>query len=429
MQKRRFEELEGLRGVAAVVVAIYHFLLGFYLFAFFGPQGNSVQHFRLEDNFYGSIFASFFSGSFAVAIFFVLSGFVLSVGFYQSRKIAIIKKLAAKRYLRLMLPALASTLGCLFIISFGVLKIQEAGAITGSSWLLSSWNFAPSFFDALKSGVIDIFISGSSAYNNVLWTMAIEFAGSFLVFGYLALFGLQKRRWVGYGILLVATFNTWFFAFIAGMIIADLYTNNKMRLERRSWILLAPLLLLILWMGGYPVYGGDTAPLYGFLNQVASSVHWNIMLLTTGAILLMTAVLMVQQFAQFFSKKSLVVLGKYTFSLYLVHLPVLYTVGLSTFLFFYNTFGIGYNAAVLVAFVSFTLVTAGVAVLFERYVDVPSMALSSKFAHFLLKDEEFRVSAKKIKEYIWRVRRYNKPTSEAQPNNLKANLVESLPTE
>src|SRR4051812_4008381 len=104
----RFAELEGLRGVAAIMVVLYHFLLAFYSLAFLGiGNGYEVaQHMRLEDNLYGNPIMAFLSGSFAVAIFFVLSGFVLSIGFFATKKHEILQKLAAKRYLRLMLPAL-----------------------------------------------------------------------------------------------------------------------------------------------------------------------------------------------------------------------------------------------------------------------------------------------------------------------------------
>lgn len=96
MQKKRFNELEGLRGVAAVVVALYHFLLAFYAIAFFGPAAGSVQNMRFEDNLYGNPIMVFLSGTFAVGIFFVLSGFVLSIAFFQTKKSEVVKKLATK---------------------------------------------------------------------------------------------------------------------------------------------------------------------------------------------------------------------------------------------------------------------------------------------------------------------------------------------
>ncbi len=198
-QKKRFDELEGLRGIAAVVVAVYHFLLVFYVVAFLGAQSGNVQNMKLEDNLYGNPLMVFLSGPFAVAIFFVLSGFVLSIGFFQAKSIETVKKLATKRYLRLMLPALASILLAFIIITIGISRIHEVATISHADWLVNVWLFSPDIFEAMRSGIYDIFIKSGSAYNSVLWTMMFEFTGSFLVFGFLALFGNLKRRWVLYG--------------------------------------------------------------------------------------------------------------------------------------------------------------------------------------------------------------------------------------
>jgi len=92
----RFMELEGLRGVAAIGVVLYHFGLSFYTLAFWGPGVTSVQNMRYEHFLHGNPAMVFLSGTFSVAIFFVLSGFVLSIGFFQTGKLEIIKKLAAK---------------------------------------------------------------------------------------------------------------------------------------------------------------------------------------------------------------------------------------------------------------------------------------------------------------------------------------------
>lgn len=70
----RLLALEGLRGVAAIVVVIFHALLIFYEYMIFGPSATSVQHMPLEDNLFASPLRIFFAGTFAVAIFFVLSG-------------------------------------------------------------------------------------------------------------------------------------------------------------------------------------------------------------------------------------------------------------------------------------------------------------------------------------------------------------------
>lgn len=384
MQKHRFEELEGLRGVAAIIVVIYHFILAFYAVLFFGIGAQRLQHMRFEDNLYGNPLMVFVSGPFAVAIFFVLSGFVLSIAFFQTGKLSIVKKLAAKRYLRLMLPALASILIACFILMAGVSFLKEnVAAISGSGWLERSWSVVPNVFEAAQSGMFDIFMKEGNSYNNVLWTMVFEFAGSFLVFGFLALFGKLKYRWVVYGFLGFATFNTWFFAFIIGMLMADLYANGYLKPKRHSWFLIAPVLILSLVFGGYPAESVK-GTIYQYMTIGGLGIDWTVVYLTFGAIGLVGVILLTEQIAAVFRRRAISKLGKYTFALYLIHLPVIYTFGMAIFLIFYKAAGLGFNVSVLLTLIASAPIIAGAAILFEKYVDAPSIKFSTYISNILL---------------------------------------------
>lgn len=420
MNKNRFNELEGLRGIAAIIVALYHAVFAFYIVAILGHtdgQGISfVQNMRFEDNLYANPIMVFLSGTFSVAIFFVLSGFVLSVGFFQTRKLEIIKKLAAKRYLRLMLPALASIMICLLLIGLGFSRVQEGAAITHSNWLLGSWNVMPNFFSALYDGVIGIFTQGQNSYNNVLWTMTTEFAGSFLIFGFLALFGTLKNRWILYIALIIITLNTWFMAFAAGMILADLYTSGILKQKRRNLSYLA-VLGTGLFLGGFPLTHSnvslDGTP-YGFLVIPGIPIYWNSFWLSIGAIILVATVLSVTQLANIFRHRYISKLGKYTFSLYLTHLPILYTFTMFCFLELRLRFGLGYNASALIAIALSVPVVIIVAWAFEKYVDGQSIRFSSFVANKLLSGESLTIPYKKIKRRVRTfVRKVTRPKNTA----------------
>jgi peptidoglycan/LPS O-acetylase OafA/YrhL len=375
-------ELEGLRGVAAIAVAFYHYLLAFYAMIFYGPIDNVVQNMRFEDKLYGNPITVFFSGTFAVAIFFVLSGFVLTIGFFQTGKVDIIKKLAAKRYLRLMLPALASILICYVLFKFGINHIKEAGAITQSWWLKTTWDFAPHLKDAILGGVWGIFTLPENRYNNVLWTMQIEFMGSFIVFGFAAIFYKAKYRWVLYSALLIAFFNSWLLPFVIGMALADLYANGRIKSIRNPFIA-AGLVLGGLFMGGYPLnLVKGTA--YQFITIPELAIHWNILYLTLGASVLVFAVLSVSNLAKFFQHKYVSIIGKYTFSLYLVHLAVLYSFTTFIFVVLHSNLGLSFNLSALASIVASVPVVAVATVLFERFIDAPSIRLSSYVANVVL---------------------------------------------
>ena len=383
-ESNRLLALEGLRGIAAIVVVIYHVLLIFWCYTIYGPVGNNgIMNMHLEDNLFANPLTVFFSGPFAVAIFFVLSGFVLSIGFFTTGKVEIVKKLAAKRYLRLMLPALASVMIAWIILTLGFSHNSQALPLTHSVWLEGQWNFSPNFFEAIHQGTWGIFVSGAISYNPVLWTMMYEFAGSFIVFVSLMLFGKLERRWIVYGFLLLLTFSTWFMAFIAGMILADLYAKKRFPFNGSSSKFMVFILLLGLFLGGYPVFAPTEASIYNTLRLPMYIDAQNLIIYTSiGAVLVIIGSLAIPAVTKFLSHKYISGLGKYTFSVYLVHKLVLFslTTGL---LAWFITF-MGYNQAALLSILISIPVIVLSTYLFERYIDAPSIHVSGVFANWLL---------------------------------------------
>ena len=379
----RLLALEGLRGVAAIVVVIFHALLIFYEYMVFGPSVASTQHMGLEDNLFGSPFRIFFAGTFAVAIFFVLSGFVLSIGFLSKGKKIILQKLALKRYLRLMLPALASVMIAWLLITIGFSHNAQAQTITHSTWLAQMWNFTPNFFDALQQGTWGIFATGEDSYNPVLWTMMYEFIGSMVIFFVLSLFGGMKHRWVVYIFLIFLTYQTWYLGFIIGLILAELYVKKWFPFNKPSVKLMVFLLIIGLFLGAFPTTPFADSSIYATLRIPALAIGpMNSLYLSIGAMLVVIGVLTIPKITQLMASKRVSVLGKYTFSLYLVHKLVLFTV--CTGLFVLIEPAIGYNKAAVVSILVSVPVIFLSTVLFERYIDAPSIRISGMFANWTL---------------------------------------------
>jgi len=388
MLKKRFDELEGIRGVAAIVVVIDHFLYSFYALAIAGATLVGTQHIRFENHLYGNPIMVFASGTFAVAIFFILSGFVLSIGFFSTGDMDVVRKLAAKRYLRLMIPAVVSVLLCYLLLTFfGQDKLRAVAAITGSNWLAGIWVFSPNLLEAIKSGVVDIFFVSGNKYNGVLWTMMFEFFGSFLIFGFLAIFGKTKNRFFLYIPLLVVFINTWFLPFVIGMVMADLYAQGKLKAKNIKWPIVTLLVAIALFLGAYPILS-PVGTIYQYLTVPGIDINWQMLWLTIGSTALVGIVLCVEQVGSFFASPKVAFLGKYTFSLYLVHLVVLFTFTMAAFLFLYGRLGFGYNVSAILSMLMSIPVVIALTVLFEKYVDAPSIKLSATFSIILLSEKK-----------------------------------------
>jgi peptidoglycan/LPS O-acetylase OafA/YrhL len=116
--KRFYPELESLRGVAAVLVLGLHVILATMVLGLEHPAPGMVERLGLPSALFAGISLMIFNGRSAVIMFFVLSGFVMSVGF-DTAKALDLRTYAAfliKRLFRLM-PAIWAAV--LFAVALG----------------------------------------------------------------------------------------------------------------------------------------------------------------------------------------------------------------------------------------------------------------------------------------------------------------------
>ena len=179
------------------------------------------------------------------------------------------------------------------------------------------------------------FVGGEIPYNPVLWTMKIEFYGSMLVFAMALLFGSQRNRWTFYLAAAVFFFNSYYLAFIIGMVFADTF-NNKMPLFKTSnKMILSIILILGLFLGSYPVSTVPNDSLYGFLNNglfQTPKMTYHII----GAGMIMYVLLNSRWLQNIFSSPVPAFLGKISYSLYLIHFLVISSFTSALFLFLYS---------------------------------------------------------------------------------------------
>lgn len=366
------------------MVVLFHVILIFYPALFYNGETNYATHgAEVLGGFYGNPFLGFLNGTFAVAIFFVLSGFVLSVSFFHKKQQSIINRMALKRYIRLMLPALASVLLVWLVLSIGVQSVTKdvVEPITHSGWLSRQWDIIPSLTDALYQGLYGAFFTKSLEYNPVLWTISIELIGSFLVFSLLTLVGLNKRRYWVYLLLYIFLATTWYGAFIIGVVLADIYANKGFGGLNSRLVALG--MVAGIFLGGYPS-GGVEGTLYEYVKLGVMPNGLNrIFFLTIAAALVVLATLALKSVANFFSSRLIGGLGKYTYALYLTHMPVIFTVTTGVFLLLFTTYDMSYAKAALISAVATVPALILVTYLFERYIDAPSIRLSSRFADWI----------------------------------------------
>jgi peptidoglycan/LPS O-acetylase OafA/YrhL len=168
--------LDGLRGVAALVVFIGHLALVVLpdLLGVSGTYGWSIWLTAIGK----SPLAVLWNGNAAVCIFFVLSGYVMTE-FASGTKLSLPAQ-AIRRYLRLAIPILITSSFAWLLLSYGLMRNAVNPDVTGG-WLGSWYRFEPSFPDMIQEALFGTFATGSNAYNCNLWTMNAELAGSLYI--------------------------------------------------------------------------------------------------------------------------------------------------------------------------------------------------------------------------------------------------------
>jgi peptidoglycan/LPS O-acetylase OafA/YrhL len=126
----KLAELDGLRGVAAVIVVAWHFA-----YAFLPERIGIVPPFDPEAGIVGSPAFALLDGPGAVMLFFVLSGHVLPLAYFRSGRTEVVLRAVAKRWFRLVGLALIAAVGSYLLFRFGLYHYREAAAVTQSNWL------------------------------------------------------------------------------------------------------------------------------------------------------------------------------------------------------------------------------------------------------------------------------------------------------
>ncbi|KAK7959345.1 acyltransferase 3 [Apiospora aurea] len=337
--------LDGLRGFAALLVYWHHHELWAH-----EPNGQRrFEHgFAYEGNYHFAalpFFRIFFTGGhFAVSVFFVISGYVLSskpLALIHDREYVKLGDNVAsalfRRWLRLYLPFIATTF--VYLSCWRALDLWIYDRTPQRTWVDEVWNWYIEFKNfsfVFNMGGLPWF-----SYNFHLWSIPVEMKGSIVIYTCLLAFSRcskNARLWCCAALIFYFMYITdaWYCAmFVSGMLICDLDLLAKKQrlppvLSRPSsakkfiyYHLLAcseanrDALLLRKMRGWYYL---------SFLKpQAFFDCKW--FYLFWAASLLVASTPRVPWLKSFFETGFCQYLGRISYSLYLVHGPVLWTLG------------------------------------------------------------------------------------------------------
>ena len=379
--------LDGLRGIAAFAVVLSHLIFWFYPEGHIGTRAPSPSATALW--LFNSPFSFFYKGGYAVAVFFVLSGFVLTRACLRKNNNIYTAQAALKRYVRLGGPVFATVLICAVMRALGLFPANEMGIKT---FLSGAYGTPPDWIEALRAATYGAMLYGDRSYDYVLWTISIEFYGSLLVFACFALFGFNQKLLRGVTAALAVLFAiqmgnaTYYFLFFAGSFFATMDWSEQRTGKSRAFTAIAAL-LSGLYLGGYAPGSNSYFLISHTANELQKqkilTLNWPILFYGLGAVLMIYAVLSIKFPHRFLSSPPLRWLGGISFSLYLLHSLVL--TATTPYVIRY----LGFNlTSFTVAVIATSTTTFAVSHFFWKAVDIPFTRLADRIGRMVNSGEK-----------------------------------------
>lgn len=376
----RIKWIDGLRGIACLMIFVHHFILTFYPATFFGSSFTVHNAWEPKVGRIPFLWLIFGNNTW-VGLFLVVSGVVLTK-YVFSHDFSHIADSMLKRYFRLMLPVFVVSAVVYVMMNNHLFSNVDASFLTGSTWLTQYYVGKVDILELLMDSLINVWFVGDSTFSGAFWMLSTMFYGSFLVY-ILAIIAKHRKFLWGYLVLSVffLLMNSLLLGMVLGGLLAYLFRGDKKGkcniLEQLFGVFL---LIFGLYVGSYPSVvapgralkwvGQPLSFLAGFVEaiDVGQTIHM------IAAAMIVAGIWMTPFVKKALEWKPVLFLGTISYSVYLVHIPLLFSFTTSIFIRIFAWLE-NYNMSVLAVFCATVPLLLGISGLFYWLVEKNSNRL------------------------------------------------------
>lgn len=378
----RISTLDGVRGLAAAVVFLWH-ALDVYYPVVIDYTGRSSPVTATVDGWLGGVLRALpvgmaVNGEFAVVVFFVLSGCVMTVLGSSARDPDKFAVVVGQRFFRLLpVVFLGSAVGYLGWASgwADLTRLTAVNGVTKTGIDGTTVHGLPAF---LQQVAVTVWRTDAprGLYNRSLWTIGVEFRASVLLLLLGRVFAGANRpaaHLVGLviGCLVVGPY---YVAFAAGAVLAELYPPGGVRPPWPAPRQVVAVLGAALAGAIHPAYNGLLWLWVGPPADYPGRYTIGLLVHTLGAVCLIAVVLNARWPAAVLDSAAVQFLGRASFPFYALHQPLLYAAGGLT-----ATTGLPYGWMAVLGTAGAAAVGLPVSALVTRCLDSPCNAWTKRF--------------------------------------------------
>ncbi len=269
------------------------------------------------------------NGNWAVCMFLLLSGYVLSLRYNETNDIKVIQDSFFKRYFRLTIPVLGTVLLVFILYRLGLFKSTHyPRTVPEFAFGKDLFTNDLSFLNSIKMALVDVPLYGNNTYVPVFWTMDIELVGVLLLFTFIMITHQIKHKCILYVLFMLFLMyigKSYYVLIFAGSLLAH-YQDAIQRYSNKKIIFIA-IFLVGLFLSGIPNVSDEALKHTWYAFTIGWSKISYMYVHFLSCILMFTSFLVFGGLQKFLTTKPILFLGDISYAMYLIHLPILFLLG------------------------------------------------------------------------------------------------------